>query len=65
MGSCRWLPAAQLPPAKHHHPGTCRVFRDIEMEDPTATVFDDEKQYKTRKVRVGTVKKSIAVMTSR
>jgi hypothetical protein len=48
-----------------HYPGAIRVFRDIEMEDPAAGVFDDEKQYKTRNVRVGTVKKSVAVMTSR
>ena len=48
-----------------HYPGAGRVFRDVEMEDPASTVFDDEKQYKTRKVRVGTVKKSMAAMASR
>ena len=26
-----------------HYPGASRVFRDIEMEDPASTMFDDEK----------------------
>ena len=26
-----------------HYPGAGRVFRDVEMEDPASTVFDDEK----------------------
>jgi hypothetical protein len=48
-----------------HYPGAGWVFRDVEMENLVSIVFDDEEQYKIRKVRVGTVKKSIAVMTSR
>jgi hypothetical protein len=34
------------------------------MEELTAMPDDEEKQYKARKMRVGTVKKFIAVTTS-
>ena len=47
-----------------HNPRASRVFRHIEMNDPASAMLDDEEQYKTRNVRVGTVKKSMAAMLS-
>jgi len=48
-----------------HYPGAGRVFRDVEMEDPASTVFADEETIRDPKMRVGTVKKSMAAMASR
>ena len=48
-----------------HYPRACRVFRNIEMEDFAPTMFNDEKAIQDPNVRVGTVKKSMAVMISR
>ena len=39
--------------------------RDVEVQDPMPLVLYDEKQYRTRKVAVGTVKKSKATIASR
>jgi hypothetical protein len=48
-----------------YYPGAGRVFGDVEMEDPTSTVFDDEKTIQDLEREVDTVKKSMAAMASR
>jgi hypothetical protein len=48
-----------------HNPRASRVFRHIEMADPRRPCSMTKKQYKTRNVRVGTVKKCMAAMISR
>jgi hypothetical protein len=60
-------PNARIGPAwkKQVYPGVGWVFRDVEMENLASIVFDDEETIQDRKERVGTVKKSMAVMTSR
>jgi hypothetical protein len=48
-----------------HDPICRRMLRDVEMQDPAALVLDDDQQYKSRNVAVGTVKKSKATIASR
>jgi len=48
-----------------HDPGTGGMFGDVEVQDVATAVADHEKQYRSRKVAVGTVKKSRAAMASR
>jgi len=47
------------------NPKMSRVSGDIEVEDAPTIMRDDEKQYSTLKLSVGTVKKSIAAIASR
>jgi hypothetical protein len=46
-------------------PCASRVLRGIEMQNPTPVMDDDEETVQAPRVSVGTVKKSIAAITSR
>ena len=46
-------------------PRTCRMLRGIKVEDSPPVVADHEDAVQERNVTVGTVKKSIAAITSR
>ena len=47
------------------NPQARRMWGDVKVQDATAIVADERKQYSTPKVIVGTVKRSIAAMASR
>jgi hypothetical protein len=47
------------------NPPTTRMFRDAAVQDAPTIMSDHKEAYNTLKLRVGTVKKSIAAITSR
>jgi hypothetical protein len=49
----------------HANPKPVRVASRVAVENSATIVADDEEQYRTPKVRVGTVKKSMPAMASR
>ena len=47
------------------NPPTTRMFRDAAVQDAPTIMSDHKESYNTLKLRVGTLKKSIAVITPR